>query len=99
MPVIRLRNLLKSGSSADLERVIQRARELDDLAVILRNALPGELAENLVSANVRENGELVVVTTSSGWAARLRFETDALLCAAKKAGVITDQCRVTVMRP
>ena len=99
MPVIRLQKLLKSGSSGDLERVIQRARDLDDLARALRAALPADLAANLLSANVREDGELVIVTSSSGWAARLRFETDALLSAAREAGVTTEKCRVTVMRP
>lgn len=96
MPIIRLENLLKSGTSADLDRIVRRARDLDGLAAELRRALPADMAENLVSANMREDGELVLVCRSSSWAARLRFESETILAAAKSAGVAATRCRVTV---
>lgn len=96
MPVIRLENLLKSGTSADLDRIVRRASDLDGLAADLRRALPADMAENLVAANVHEDGELVLVCSSSSWAARLRFESETILAAAESAGVNATQCRVTV---
>jgi hypothetical protein len=50
----------------------------------------------IVAANLRENGDLVVIAISSAWASRLRYETDALLAAARKSGVSAQSCRIRV---
>jgi hypothetical protein len=51
-----------------------------------------------VAANVRENGDLVVIAASSAWASRLRYETETLLKAAQTAGIDAATCRVRVSR-
>jgi len=75
-----------------------RARAATELVCALRNGIPDEAAASIVSANRREDGELVVLVASSAWAARLRFLTDELLAAAREAGVDATSCHVRVSR-
>ncbi len=96
MSITRLDKLLKSGPDDRLDRIIQRAQDIDALTSALRAKLPAEMAENLISANVHDSGELVLVCSTSAWASRLRFESNALFAAANKAGHDARACRVTV---
>ena len=65
---------------------------------LLSQALPEDFSGALVAANVRENGDLVVIAASSAWASRLRYETDTLLKTARTAGIDVAACRVRVSR-
>ncbi len=96
MTIIRLENLLKARASGTLRKIIQRAQNMDELTTALRAELPTDAGQNLLAANLREGGELVLVCTSSAWASRLRFESDKLMEAARKAGLTVTTCRVTV---
>lgn len=91
-----LKNLLSSCSNGDLGNIVRRARELGELTTLLSRGLPEEFAGAIVAANVRADGELVVIAASSAWASRLRYEADALLEAARAAGVSATACRVRV---
>ena len=64
--------------------MVQRARSMAALADRLAAALPDELRPGLRAANIRDD-ELVVIADSPAWAARLRFEGDKLLAAARAA--------------
>jgi len=96
MSITRLDKLLKSGPDDRLDRIIQRAQNIDALTTALRAELPAELAENLISANVHDSGELVLVCSTSAWASRLRFESNGLIVAANKAGHGARTCKVMV---
>ena len=98
MSIIRLEKLLKSGGGGSLENVLRHAREMGDLTSRLKAALDADLSAELVSANVREDGDLALVCSSPAWAARLRFESETLREAAKAAGFIVKNVRVTVAR-
>ena len=63
----------------------------------LRAALPEELAAELLSVSIRDQ-ELVLLCSSPAWASRLRFESDALLAAARQRGQVAARCRVRVVR-
>ncbi|MCH9004005.1 MAG: DUF721 domain-containing protein [Proteobacteria bacterium] len=67
-----------------------------ELTDIICSALPESDRIAIVAANVRDDGELVIICASSAWASRLRYETDRLLQAAKDAGVSAHTCRVRV---
>lgn len=82
----KLQDLLKRSGNGELETLVRRAQRLDSLASALCRALPEELSGDIVAANVRENGELVVVCRSSARAARVRYEGETLLAAASSAG-------------
>ncbi|MDH3441544.1 MAG: DUF721 domain-containing protein [Gammaproteobacteria bacterium] len=96
MPAKKLENLLHSGASGSLEKLIRTAQDMDSLTSALRAALTSEIAENLLAANVREDGALVVICSSSAWASRIRFESDALLEASRASGFAADSLRVMV---
>lgn len=92
----KLKNLLNPSSGGDLGAIVQRARALGELTHGLCKALPEDYAGAIVAANLREDGELVVIAASSAWASRLRYETDTLLTAARSAGLTVTRCRVRV---
>ncbi len=96
MPADKLEKLLNRNGIGELSDLIRRARDMGELTETLSNSLPAELAESVIAANVRDNGELIVICRSPAWAARLRYETEALLKAARAAGETVTSCRVRV---
>lgn len=96
MPAKPLGNLLNPIANGDLGDIVRRAREMGELTQTLARSLPADHAAAIVAANVRENGELIVIAASSAWASRLRYETETLLEAARSAGVTAQTCRVRV---
>ncbi len=96
MPTWTLKNLLKPNNNGELGDVVKRAQALGELTDVLAASLPAEQRSAIVAANIREDGELVVICASSAWASRLRYETDQLLAAARDAGVKAHTCRIRV---
>lgn len=76
--------------------MVQRAQAMAELAGRLAAALPDELRPGIRAANVRGDGELVVIADSPAWAARLRVEGEKLLAAARDAGENARSVRVRV---
>lgn len=98
MAAKRLENLLNPNANGDLAGIIRRARDLDRLTRELLDGLGEDFAGSILAANVRENAELVVLAASSAWAARLRFEEEALIALARSTGVDVKSCKVRVSR-
>ena len=98
MSIIRLDKLLKSGAGGALEDIVQNAQYMDQLTSALRRDLPVELADQLIAASLRADGELVLVVTSSAWASTFRFETENIMQLLRKTGAEVKTCRVTVSR-
>ncbi len=96
MSADELKNLLNPSNDGDLGKIVRRAREMGELTDVLARALPTDEAAGVAAANLREDGELVVIAASPAWAARLRFETDALLEAARSAGLDARTCKIRV---
>jgi len=92
----QLKNLLNPSENGDLGALVRRAREMGELTGVLGRALPADHAAAIIAANVRDNGELVVIAASSAWANRLRYEADTLLEAARSVGVEAHTCRIRV---
>ena len=96
MPATKLENLLKTGAGGSLEKLIQTAQNMDTLTGVLRASLQPDAATNLLAASLHDDGQLVVICTSSAWASRIRFEEVALIDAAKKGGFDAETLRVRV---
>jgi hypothetical protein len=96
MSFSRLENLLQAGSSNSLEKIISRAQAMEELTTRLRARLADEFSPHLVAANLRPDGELVIICASSTWASRLRYETETLMAAAREAGVPVHKCTIKV---
>ena len=54
------------------------------LADCVRKQLPPTLAAAITTCNLRPDGTLVVTAATPEWAARLRFEADAILAECRK---------------
>ena len=93
-----LGKLLNPLQNGELGKIVRRAREMGELAEVLARALPEAEAANLVAANIRDDGELVVLCRSPAWAARFRFEEQALLSAARAHDVRASRVTIRVAR-
>ena len=93
-----LENLLNPSKDGDLADIVRRARRMDELTSALARALPPEEGASILAANVRDDGELVILCRSSAWASRLRFAADTLLTAARAHGAEASSCSVRVAR-
>lgn len=98
MPAKRLENLLNPNDDGGLGDVIRRARRMGELVTVLQRALPPDLAGSIHSANIRDDGTLVVLAATSAWASRLRFEGDVLMSAAKATNAEISAFAVRVCR-
>ncbi len=98
MSLKKIDKLLNSKGGNALEDLVQHAQDMDDLALRVRLSLDGDMRDSIAAANLREDGELVVVCRSSAWAARLRFESERLMQAARDGGYTVTGCRVRVGR-
>ncbi|MDA1064029.1 MAG: DciA family protein [Proteobacteria bacterium] len=86
------------SNNGGLGDIIRHAREMGDLVQALQKALPEDQALAISAANIRDDGTLVVLASSSAWAARLRFESERLMAAARGSGKTVLSCSVRVGR-
>ena len=98
MPAKRLENLLNLNTDEGLGSIVRHARDMDRLLRGLREALPADEAEGILAANIRDDGELVILASTPAWAAKLRFEADGLIEAARRTGAEVSSCAVRVSR-
>lgn len=98
MPVIKLENLLKSHKNKSLDKIIHRAQNMDALTSTLHAELSEDFAANLVAANIRDDGVLVLICRSPAWASRFRFEADRFLDIARRTGAEVHACHIKVGR-
>ena len=98
MSVKSLENLLNLNGDGGLGDIIRHARDMGELVSALQSCLPEDEARSVVAANVRGDGELVVLASSPAWAAKLRFEAEALMTAARQTGTEVTSCTVRVSR-
>ena len=93
-----LENLLNRNNDGELQDLVRRAQTMGELASALARALPPDDAAGILAANIRDDGELVVLCRSPAWASRLRFLADDLLDAATANGASANRCTVRVAR-
>jgi hypothetical protein len=98
MSVKSLEELLKASTAGGLGDVVRHARDMGDLVQLLQNSLPTEQRAAISAANIRDDGELVVLANSSAWASRLRYETEIMMAAARTTGKDVTRCSVRVRR-
>jgi hypothetical protein len=67
---------------ADLER---RAQETQDLTARVRQALPGEEKDHILSASYRDE-TLIITMDSAAWGSRVRYLQDAIVDSLRAQG-------------
>ena len=65
----------------------------------LRSSMAPDLAAHLTGTNLRDDGTLILLTTSPEWAARLRYEAARLLAHCREQFPATTRVRVRVTHP
>ena len=98
MPAKSLENLLNPNDDGELGDIVRHARDMGQLVQMLQQSLSADEQGSVLAANVRDDGELVVLTSTPAWAAKLRFEADALIAAARRTGAEVTYCTVRVNR-
>ena len=98
MSIKNLENLLNPNDNGGLGDIVRHARDMGDLVNRMQQALPDEIGCQVLAANIRDDGELVILASSSAWASRLRYEEDTLLAAARAVGHSVSRCSVRVAR-
>jgi len=98
MSIKRLENLLNPNNDGGLGDIIRHAKEMGELVHELQQALPDDIGASIQSANIRGDGELVILASSPAWAAKLRFEAERLMDIARRAGADVTSCIVRVNR-
>ena len=93
-----LEKLLNPSEDGDLASIVRRAQDMGELASARVAAVSPEEGASILTANVRDDGELVVLCRSPAWASRLRFSADALVAAARARGADVSRCSVRVAR-
>jgi hypothetical protein len=96
MSIKSLENLLNPNDDGGLGDIVRHARDMGELVDQLQRALPDDMSGSIRAANIRDNGELVVLATSSAWAAKLRFEAEMLMAAARETGADVTSCKIRV---
>lgn len=77
--------------------VIQHAQRLQQLAGRLIPALPQPLPAHVRLGNLREDGVLVLLTTSPAWSARVRMDAGRILQIATGLGLQVKEVRAKVV--
>jgi hypothetical protein len=98
MSVKSLENLLNPNDNGGLGDIIRHARDMGELVTLLQASLGADEARSVIAANIRGDGELVILASSPAWAAKLRFEAKALMNAARQSGAEVTSCTVRVNR-
>ena len=98
MSIKRLENLLNPNNDGGLGDIIRHAKDMGELVHTLQQALPEDMTTSICAANIRDDGELVVLASTPAWAAKLRFEANTLIKAARQSGAEITSCKVRVSR-
>lgn len=98
MSIKSLENLLNPNDDGGLADIVRHAKDMGALVATLQTALPEDMSQSVRAANIRDDGELVILAASPAWAAKLRFEADALMDAARQRGAKVTACKVKVSR-
>ena len=87
--------LVETGSP--IEKLASRAARHVQFSDDLRGLVPEKLAPGVLQCSLQEDGTLIVSAASPEWAARLRFESTALLecCRANKHAATRVKIRVS----
>ncbi len=89
------RAALSAALSSESGRLVERAMQLQALDRQLRQSLPEPLASHVRLGNLR-NDKLVFLVDAPVWKARLRLHANALLDAARAAGIPAGDIAVKV---
>ena len=87
---------LIAGQNSPLGNLASEARRRESLDSHLRKHLPAALSAGFLHCNLRDEGTLVVITSSPEWASRLRFEKELFIRLCTEHGTPVTSVKVRV---
>jgi hypothetical protein len=87
---------LLAAQNSSIANLADRAQQKVALSDHLRTQLPENLAGGFVHCNLRDDGTLAVIASSSECAARLRFETEEFSRICTALGITISGIKVSV---
>ncbi|MDA0276520.1 MAG: DciA family protein [Proteobacteria bacterium] len=83
-------------ADAELQPLVEKALEINALSRLCGDFLPPELAQRVRAANLKEDGQLVVLAATPAAAAKLRLLSDSLCQFLSKRGAKVNSVSVRV---
>jgi hypothetical protein len=96
MSLNKLKNILSSDSHNNLDDIVQRAKNMEELCSTLKKIISDEAAQHIVACNIRSNGKLVILCNSIAWAAKFRYQNVLFLSAARKMFPHITDCKIKI---
>jgi len=90
----KLKKILNSKTHNNLDKVVQRAKDIEELHLLINNNLNKETASHIIGCNLDDSGKLVILCDSIAWTAKLRFENNKILKIARKRFPKTVSCDI-----
>jgi hypothetical protein len=87
---------LIGSSDTEFANLADAARLRADLSDYLRNNMDKSLVQGFMHCNIRDDGTLVIIATSSEWASRLRFEAHQFIDLCRGQGTLVQTVKVRV---
>ena len=94
----KLKKILNSKTYNNLDKVVQRAKDIEELQLLINNNLNKETASHIIGCNLDDSGKLVILCDSIAWAAKLRFENEKILKIARKRFPNTANCVIRISK-
>lgn len=91
-----LKKILTSESHNNLDNIVQRAKNMDELCFTLKKTLNDEAAKHLIACNIRSSGKLIILCNSNAWATKFRYQNASFISAARKKFPSISDCQIKV---
>jgi|TARA_B110000263_G_scaffold28844_1_gene21953 hypothetical protein len=96
MSLNKLKKILSSESHNNLDSIVQRAKNMEELRFILKKTLSDDAAQHLIACNIRSSGKLIILCNSNAWATKFRYQSTLFLSAARKRFPSISDCQIKV---
>jgi len=80
----QIASILASSNTSSLERLLQRAGQLQHLNDLFCSIIPDSISKQCSIANIRQT-KLILFTSNSAWATRIRFQSIEILVQLRTA--------------
>ena len=70
----KLQKILNSSSHNNLDDIVQRAKNMEELCFTLKKTIDNEASQYLIACNIRNSGKLIILCNSNAWASKFRYQ-------------------------
>lgn len=93
----KLQKILNSSSHNNLDDIVQRAKNMEELCFTLKKTIDNEAAQYLIACNIRKSGKLIVLCNSNAWASKFRYQNQLFLRTAREKFPHVTSCEIKIL--